>query len=212
MGSISESEINSPTTASTTTKIPIIDLSPFTSPSPSQPASPDARLQAAQALVRACREVGFVYIKNHGVSQAELDQAFALSKQFYGLPMEEKMKAPHPLGWAVHRGYSWPGLEKVSGALSEREDEEWVGRLREVEDYKVCLLSRGDGVGDLGRMGSCVRDAQSGMLSLPCVEEDHSGLMGASVLHTKACRNWVPTREPALSSPLIIPNSASLPY
>jgi hypothetical protein len=137
MGSIPESESN----GTNTTIIPIIDLSPFTSsPSSSSPpshASSAARLQAAQDLVRACREVGFVYVKNHGIPQDELDKAFALSKQFYDLPTAEKMKAPHPPGWAVHRGYSWPGLEKVSGALSEKNDEEWVSKLREVQDYKV---------------------------------------------------------------------------
>ncbi|EXJ58902.1 hypothetical protein A1O7_06332 [Cladophialophora yegresii CBS 114405] len=139
MGSIPESESNGTNNA----MIPIIDLAPFTSPSPSpssssppSDASAGARLRAAQDLVRACREVGFVYIKNHGVPQDELDRAFAMSKQFYDLSTEEKMKAPHPPGWAVHRGYSWPGLEKVSGALSEKTDEKWVRKLREVQDYK----------------------------------------------------------------------------
>jgi isopenicillin N synthase-like dioxygenase len=143
MGSIPESESN----GTNTTIIPIIDLSPFTSSpsssssssssSPPSHTSSAARLKAAQDLVRACRDVGFVYVKNHGVPQDELDKAFALSKQFYDLPTGEKMKAPHPPGWAVHRGYSWPGLEKVSGALSEKNDEEWVSKLREVQDYKV---------------------------------------------------------------------------
>lgn len=53
------------------------------------------------------------------------------------------MKAPHPEGWAVHRGYSWPGLEKVSqektrGEGSGNGDEELVKKLREVVDCKVC--------------------------------------------------------------------------
>ena len=51
------------------------------------------------------------------------------------------MKAPHPPGWAVHRGYSWPGLEKVSGALSKEDDEELNRKLREVQDYKVRPLA-----------------------------------------------------------------------
>jgi isopenicillin N synthase-like dioxygenase len=138
MGSILRSEPDGP--SGTDSNIPIVDLSAFTSPSASAETSSDARLKTAQALVRACREVGFVYITNHGVRQAELDKAFALSKQFYDLPTEQKMKAPHPPGWAVHRGYSWPGLEKVSGALSEKKDEEWVEKLREVQDYKVRWL------------------------------------------------------------------------
>ena len=69
--------------------------------------------------------------------RVDLDKVFALSKQFYDLPTEEKRKAPHPSGWAVHRGCSWPGLEKVSGALSAMDDDEWVKKLREVQDYKA---------------------------------------------------------------------------
>lgn len=112
-----------------------MDIAPFTSES--QTSTPCSRLKAAEDLVSACRSVGFVYIQNHGVPQSELDRAFALSQQFYALPTEDKMKAPHPPGWAVHRGYSWPGLEKVSGAMSKEDDEEFVKRLREVQDYKV---------------------------------------------------------------------------
>lgn len=111
--------------------IPLIDFATFT-----PDASPETRLKVAQELVNACREFGFVYITNHGVPSNVLEQAFAISKKFYDLPKEEKMKAPHPPGWAVHRGYSWPGLEKVSGALSEKEDQEWIDKLREVQDYK----------------------------------------------------------------------------
>jgi len=136
MGSISEAVGRGNDT--TSNNIPLVDLSPFTSPEPAD-KSQAARLRAAQDLVRACREVGFVYIKNHGVPQAELDQAFAVSKRFYGLPKDEKMKAPHPPGWAVHRGYSWPGLEKVSGVLSDTDNEELRSKLREVQDYKVCV-------------------------------------------------------------------------
>ncbi|KIX95423.1 uncharacterized protein Z520_08940 [Fonsecaea multimorphosa CBS 102226] len=138
MGSISLSEDAS---ASATANIPIIDLSPFTSPSPSSDtsASSSARLKASQDLVRALRDVGFAYIKNHGVPQDELDAAFALSKRFFDLPLEQKMKAPHPPGWSVHRGYSWPGLEKVSSAMATGDgggDEDEVRRLREVKDFK----------------------------------------------------------------------------
>ena len=135
-----ESELKATSNANTNTNIPIVDLSPFTSTTPSTDTSAPAREKAARDLVRACREVGFVYVKNHGVPQDELDRAFAVSKRFYDLPTNDKMKAPHPPGWAVHRGYSWPGLEKVSAALAQDDDEEMVAKLREVQDYKVCCL------------------------------------------------------------------------
>jgi isopenicillin N synthase-like dioxygenase len=111
--------------------IPIVDFSAFTLEAPLE-----TRLKIARDLVSACREVGFVYIANHGVPADTLAEAFSLSKKFFDLPKEDKMKAPHPPGWAVHRGYSWPGLEKVSGAMSEKDDAAWIQRLRQVQDYK----------------------------------------------------------------------------
>jgi isopenicillin N synthase-like dioxygenase len=82
--------------------------------------------------------VGFVYIINHSLPGALLDEAFHWSRLFFDLPMGEKLRAPHPEGWAVHRGYSWPGLEKVSQAVSaDNDDDERTTQLREVPDIKV---------------------------------------------------------------------------
>src|ERR1700730_17679185 len=116
------------------TNIPIVDFAQWTPDS-----SPEERLKVAQELVSACRSVGFAYIINHGVPKETLDKAFEITKKLYNLPQEEKMKAPHTPGWAHHRGYSWPGLEKVSAALSEKDDEKMVEQLREVTDCKVRL-------------------------------------------------------------------------
>ena len=110
--------------------LPLIDLAGFTK------SSPDQRLKIAKQLVAACQEVGFVYITNHGVPKEALTEAFAVSEKFYNLPQEDKLKAPHPPGWAIHRGYSWPGLEKVSEAISGADDEETVSKLRAVQDFK----------------------------------------------------------------------------
>lgn len=50
------------------------------------------------------------------------------------------MLAPHPAGSGVHRGYSWPGLEKVSNLMGDEENAEEVKRAeREVGDVKVCV-------------------------------------------------------------------------
>lgn len=113
--------------------IPIVDFARW-----KRGSAREERLKVAKDLVAACREVGFVYIINHGVPKETLDRAFELTKQLYDLPKEDKMKAPHPPGWAHHRGYSWPGLEKVSAALSQKDDEKMVEQLREVTDCKVC--------------------------------------------------------------------------
>ncbi|KAJ9270762.1 hypothetical protein DTO212C5_3259 [Paecilomyces variotii] len=116
-------------------KIPTIDFSAW------KDDNPEARLRVAQELVSACKDVGFVYIINHGLPESLLEEAFDWSKKLFSLSQENKMKAPHPEGWAVHRGYSWPGLEKVSqektrGEGSGNGDEELVKKLREVVDCK----------------------------------------------------------------------------
>jgi hypothetical protein len=55
--------------------------------------------------------------------------------ELFNLKLEEKMLAPHPDGHTVHRGYSWPGLEKVSQVIST--DFEIGKKLRAVTDCKV---------------------------------------------------------------------------
>ena len=128
-----ESHTNGMTNGSLPSNIPLVDFTPWTTES-----SLEERQSIAQTLVAACRDVGFVYIINHGVSQDLLDQAFAMTKQLFDLPKEEKMKAPHPPGWAHHRGYSWPGLEKVSGVKSDgKDDEKATASLRAISDYKA---------------------------------------------------------------------------
>lgn len=114
------------------TALPIVDLTPFV-----MSASSDEQLARAKHLVEACRDVGFVFIQGHGVPKETIQQAFEISKKFYDLPKEEKMKASHPPGWTVHRGYSWPGLEKVSNATSSVDARDIAAQLREVQDFKV---------------------------------------------------------------------------
>lgn len=94
------------------------------------------RLRVAQELVEACQSVGFVYIVNHSLPESVLDEAFSWTKRLFDLPAEVKMKAPHPEGWAVHRGYSPPGFEKVSQNLSTGDDEETKRKMREIPDVK----------------------------------------------------------------------------
>ncbi|KAL4933934.1 isopenicillin N synthase family dioxygenase [Aspergillus undulatus] len=92
--------------------------------------------RVARELVDACQRVGFVRIINHSLPESTLEETFEWSKRLFALPEEEKMKAPHPGGWAVHRGYSWPGLEKVTQIMGADDDGELKGKLREVPDVK----------------------------------------------------------------------------
>lgn len=110
--------------------IPVVDFAKWTAGGPS-------RLQIAQEIVAACKKVGFVYIVNHSLPDSLLDEAFNWSRLFFDLPQQDKLKAPHPEGWAIHRGYSWPGLEKVSQTISTTDTQEQAQQLRETPDIKV---------------------------------------------------------------------------
>ncbi|GAB1312374.1 Leucoanthocyanidin dioxygenase [Madurella fahalii] len=117
------------------TTIPTVNISPFTNP-----ASTDAeRLGAGQALVAALHRLGFAKITGHGLAGQEMDDAFAWVKRLFDLPVEDKMKAPHPAAPMPHRGYSGLGSEKVY-SMEDLESQVAGGKpeqeLRKVEDFK----------------------------------------------------------------------------
>ncbi|RDW61360.1 hypothetical protein BP5796_11252 [Coleophoma crateriformis] len=114
--------------------IPTVDLSAFVTAT-----NEAAKQEAADKLVQVCHRLGFVAITGHGISKALLAEAFAWSKKLFDLPLEEKMKAPHPVEATPHRGYSHPGKEKVYGYddLNEKEVNDSKGQsLRKIPDFK----------------------------------------------------------------------------
>ncbi len=67
-------------------KIPVIDYGPYL-------AGESGALEKLAAEVKyACENVGFFYAFNHGVSQEIIDRAFAASRRFHALKLEEKLK------------------------------------------------------------------------------------------------------------------------
>lgn len=67
-------------------RIPVIDFGPC--------FAGDGRALAplARQVRQACEQVGFFYIAGHGVPQDIVDRAFAASKRFHALPLDEKLK------------------------------------------------------------------------------------------------------------------------
>jgi len=86
--------------------VKIVDFGPFIDGSNKQ--------AVADALLASFQEVGFVYLVNHGLSREKMGQMFEWSKKFFSQSTEVKQLAPHPASGAHHRGYSAPGLEKVT--------------------------------------------------------------------------------------------------
>jgi isopenicillin N synthase-like dioxygenase len=100
----------------TSLDIPVIDFAPFLAD------DPVGKAQVAQAIYRACHEMGFLYLKNHGIAPSIIDQAFEQSRRFFALPLAEKQQ----IAWSSefsNRGYV--GLER------ERLDETQPGDLKE---------------------------------------------------------------------------------
>ncbi|KAL7279630.1 hypothetical protein ACG7TL_006036 [Trametes sanguinea] len=66
--------------------IPIIDLKDVDSPDPT------VRRALGKAVRDACINVGFLYVKNHGISEEIIEKALSESKEFFSLPLEKKME------------------------------------------------------------------------------------------------------------------------
>src|SRR5258706_12063935 len=69
-----------------TRAIPIIDVGPAFR---GEPGGLDG---VAVEVRRASERVGFFYLAGHGVPQAIIDGAFAASREFHAMPMEQKLK------------------------------------------------------------------------------------------------------------------------
>ncbi|KAF8192449.1 hypothetical protein BJ912DRAFT_261402 [Pholiota molesta] len=110
--------------------IPVIDFSKFRSAS-----SREEKKQTANEIVSAFKESGFIYIKNHGVTPAEVHTAFKKSAEFFQLPTEVK----DSLAWEdprSNRGYVRIGRERVTQSADPAE----IAALREkAPDFKETM-------------------------------------------------------------------------
>ena len=96
-------------------KIPIIDISPFL-------VNDEYGMQASADEVRkACLEHGFFYVSNHGIPEHLQLRLEAVSKDFFTLSEDEKMRIRMELGGRAWRGYFPVGAELTSGKPDKKE-------------------------------------------------------------------------------------------
>ena len=89
-------------------EIPSLDLADFTNGSASQKAA------FVSKLAEAYQNIGFVAIKNHGLSQDLQDRLYSSIKDFFSLPDAIKAKYEKPeIGF--QRGYTGKGKEHAKG-------------------------------------------------------------------------------------------------
>ncbi|XP_037027514.1 probable iron/ascorbate oxidoreductase DDB_G0283291 [Bradysia coprophila] len=94
--------------------IPIIDISELVSNSP-------RKCDVAKQINSACREYGFFYVTNHGVSEQLENRLESLSRQFFAQSVEVKSKIRMDLGGRAWRGYFPVGGELTSGRPDMKE-------------------------------------------------------------------------------------------
>ncbi|TYC60640.1 isopenicillin N synthase family oxygenase [Rhodobacterales bacterium] len=78
--------------------LPVIDLAPLIS------GEPDGVARVAGDLGRAARDIGFFYVKNHGVDAALIKANFAASHQLFAEPLDAKMELTRDF-FKTNRGY-----------------------------------------------------------------------------------------------------------
>ncbi|KZT74403.1 Clavaminate synthase-like protein [Daedalea quercina L-15889] len=98
-----------------TFRIPLIDFSKYRAAT-----SVSEKRRTADEIVSGFREVGFIYLDKHGISDSTVKQTFQKSAEFFRLPAEAKDK----LAWEdprANRGYVCIGRERVTQSGDAKE-------------------------------------------------------------------------------------------
>lgn len=89
--------------------VPVVDLSDFLS------GTPERRRSFVKDLGDAYHEVGFVTVKNHGISDKMIEELYREVKAFFSMPDDIKFKYEKP-ELAGQRGYTSFGREHAKGS------------------------------------------------------------------------------------------------
>ncbi|KAE8416794.1 hypothetical protein BDV36DRAFT_284314 [Aspergillus pseudocaelatus] len=87
----------------------------------SQYDQPGGKEELVKQLDHAVRHVGFFYVKNFNISQEEIDYQFALGREFYALPLEEKLKyhSASDLEKGEYNGYRPAGHRALGNGVKD---------------------------------------------------------------------------------------------
>lgn len=82
--------------------------------------TPDGKQKLAAQLFDAINKIGFFYITNFGLSQDEVDQQFAIGREFFELPIDEKLKYRADLENGGYNGYKPMGLRQLKPGIFDK--------------------------------------------------------------------------------------------
>jgi hypothetical protein len=123
-------------------ELPVVDVSPFVTPSDAA-----ARKAVARELRKACIDIGFFYAVGHGMSADDIAECHDWTRRFFELPRAEKekvsrLRSPTRMGWrgpGASEGYGaagkGKGKEKAGGR--RRESLVWVRRQSVPSELKL---------------------------------------------------------------------------
>ena len=100
-------------------EIPVVDIGPLLDDSDPQ--------SVADQLADICQNIGFLYIKNHGISAELISSVYAQAEAFFGRPLEEKKKVGIEHSGKTLRGYI--------AAYGENVDPRYTRDTKECFDY-----------------------------------------------------------------------------
>ncbi len=95
-------------------RVPVIDVAPLVRGDPRGDG-------VAGEIHRACRDTGFFYVVGHGVDAQLVMRLEGLSRRFFALDLDTKMKIQMSLGGRAWRGYFPVGGELTSGVPDDKE-------------------------------------------------------------------------------------------
>lgn len=107
-------------------EIPVIDLAPLIDGGATRTEA------TVDALGRACEEVGFIYVRNHGVPRELVSRLAEQSALFFAEPMEEKLKIVLDQRMRGYLPLRYRSYEGETRAGTSNQEGFWVGHEREL--------------------------------------------------------------------------------
>jgi len=68
------------------TEVPVVDLGPAWT------GDPSARRGVTAEIATACSDIGFFYVRNHGIARDDIERIFQTAADFHSLPLDAKME------------------------------------------------------------------------------------------------------------------------
>jgi isopenicillin N synthase-like dioxygenase len=103
-----------------TLHLPVVDISLLRS-TPEDAHFCEKVAPVANAVSEASQDIGFFYIRNHGVSEELTNSLINVAKEFFDLPAEVKYQIAMNTGGKAWRGYFGVGDEVTSGIPDQKE-------------------------------------------------------------------------------------------